>query len=153
MSFMSWFTMSPFGAHVMPALCWIFEFTTPNAPAIDTTPMSGCFSMPMTFAPASAAARAAATPDNPRPITSTSQSFSSATSAGGSGFVRNDGTYAVGSGMPAPPAAPASAVPPAAASLPCGAQPARPAAPAATAAVAPRPRNARRDMPVVFVFI
>ena len=118
------------------------------------TTVSGFLSMVITFlAPSSSAAMLAQHPPRPAPITSTSQSFSSVTSAGGSGFVRNDGTYAVGSGMPVPPAAPASAVPPAAASLPCGAQPARPAAPAATAAVAPRPRNARRDMLVVFVFI
>ena len=63
MSFMSWFTMSPFGAHVMPAR-WICGVHHANAPAMLTTPMSGCFSMPMAFR-AGFARRAAATPANP----------------------------------------------------------------------------------------
>ena len=134
--------MTSLPAHSMSRSFWIFEPMTPKSPAMETAASSGDFSTAMTLAPCSAAALAAAQPDRPSPMTSTSASRVSATSAGTSGATMKLGTnspgavLAAGVGASVPVAAIGSLSAGAA-----GAQPARPAAPAATAAVAPRPRN------------
>ena len=91
MSFMSCMTTSFFGAHSMPSCFWSAEPTTPKSWVEGTKPTSVPLSMPMTFAPASAAARTAGFPAVPVPMTSTSQSYSSLTLCGTGGFSRKLG--------------------------------------------------------------